>query len=103
VRIHDSEIQKAIFDLLRIDSEEAERRFGFLLDALRFGAPPHAGIALGLDRWVMMLAGNDNIREVIAFPKTQRAADLLSGAPSEVDEQQLLDLHIELSEPPAAE
>jgi len=100
VRIHDSEVQQMVFDLLKINSEEAEQRFGFLLEALRFGAPPHAGIALGLDRWVMLLAGNDNIREVIAFPKTQKAADMLTGAPSFVDDRQLRDLHIEISEPP---
>ena len=97
VRIHDSEVQQMVFDLLKINSEEAERRFGFLLEALRFGAPPHAGIALGLDRWVMLLAGNDNIREVIAFPKTQKAADMLTGAPSEVDDRQLRDLRIEVT------
>ena len=100
VRIHDSEVQQMVFDLLKINSEEAELRFGFLLEALRFGAPPHAGIALGLDRWVMLLAGNDNIREVIAFPKTQKAADMLTGAPATVDDRQLRDLHIEVSEPP---
>ncbi|MBL8809231.1 MAG: aspartate--tRNA ligase [Planctomycetaceae bacterium] len=100
VRIHDSEVQQMVFDLLKINSEEAERRFGFLLEALRFGAPPHAGIALGLDRWVMLLAGNDNIREVIAFPKTQKAADMLTGAPSGVDDRQLRDLHIDVVEPP---
>ncbi len=101
VRIHDSEVQQMVFDLLKINSEEAEKRFGFLLEALRFGAPPHAGIALGLDRWVMLLAGNDNIREVIAFPKTQKAADMLTGAPSGVDDRQLRDLHIDVVEPPA--
>ena len=96
VRIHDSEVQQTVFDLLNIKAEEAEERFGFLLEALRYGAPPHAGIALGLDRWVMLLAGNDNIREVVAFPKTQRASDLLSGAPAKVDEHQLKDLRIEI-------
>lgn len=100
VRIHDSEVQQMVFDLLKINSEEAERRFGFLLEALRYGAPPHAGIALGLDRWVMLLAGDENIRDVIAFPKTQKAADLLTGAPSSVDDRQLKDLHIDVVEPP---
>ncbi|MGE3317013.1 MAG: aspartate--tRNA ligase [Planctomycetaceae bacterium] len=99
VRIHDAGVQQQIFDLLGIASEEAERRFGFLLEALRYGAPPHAGIALGLDRWVMLFCGNDNIREVIAFPKTQKAADLLSGAPSTVDARQLRDLKIKVDLP----
>jgi aspartyl-tRNA synthetase len=90
-----------VFDLLNIKSEEAERRFGFLLEALRYGAPPHAGIALGLDRWVMLLAGDENIRDVIAFPKTQKAADMLTGAPAPVDDRQLKDLNIEVSELPA--
>lgn len=98
VRIHDSGVQQQVFDLLNIKEEEAEARFGFLLDALRYGAPPHAGVALGLDRWVMLMAGNDNIRDVVAFPKTQRASDLLSGAPAAVDEHQLKDLHIEVEE-----
>ena len=70
-----------------------------LLEALRYGAPPHAGIALGLDRWVMMFGGSDNIRDVIAFPKTQKASDLLTGAPSEVDRKQLRDLHIKIDAP----
>jgi aspartyl-tRNA synthetase len=100
VRIHDSEVQQMVFDLLKINPDEAERRFGFLLEALRYGAPPHAGVALGLDRWVMLLAGDENIRDVIAFPKTQKAADLLTGAPSAVDDRQLRDLHIEVVEPP---
>ena len=94
IRIHDSEVQQTVFDMLNISPEEAESRFGFLLQSLRYGAPPHGGIALGLDRWVMMLAGDDNIRDVIAFPKTQRASDLLSGAPAPVDEHQLKDLNI---------
>lgn len=98
VRIHDSLIQQTVFDLMNIEAEEAERRFGFLLEALRYGAPPHAGIALGLDRWVMLMAGDDNIRDVLAFPKTQRASDLLTGAPSVVDEHQLDDLHIQITE-----
>lgn len=98
VRIHDSKVQQQIFDLLNISEEEAESRFGFLLEALRYGAPPHAGIALGLDRWIMLLTGDDNIRDVIAFPKTQRASDLLSGAPSPVDAQQLRDLKLTVDE-----
>lgn len=94
IRIHDPATQQAVFDLLGIPADEAEQRFGFLLEALRYGAPPHGGIALGLDRWVMLFCGYDNIRDVIAFPKTQKAADLLTGAPSEVDARQLRDLHI---------
>jgi aspartyl-tRNA synthetase len=99
VRIHDSVVQQKVFDLLGIPAEEAEKRFSFLLEALRYGAPPHAGIALGLDRWVMLFAGFDNIRDVIAFPKTQKAADLLSGAPSTVDAKQLKDLSIKVDLP----
>ena len=99
VRIHDAATQQKVFSLLGIAPEEAEQRFGFLLEALRYGAPPHAGVALGLDRWVMLFCGNENIREVIAFPKTQKAADLLSGAPSTVDDKQLRDLRIKVDLP----
>ena len=88
-----------MFDFIGITPEVAQDRFGFLLDALSFGAPPHAGIALGLDRWVMMFLGNDNIREVIAFPKTQKAADQMTGAPADVDFKQLRDLHIKTDVP----
>lgn len=101
VRIHDPAIQQKIFDLLNITPEEAESRFGFLLQALRYGAPPHAGIALGLDRWVMMFTQSDNIRDVIAFPKTQKAADLMLDAPNTVDDRQLRDLHIKVDIAPA--
>ena len=99
VRVHDPLVQQRIFDLLGIPMEEAEKRFSFLLEALRFGAPPHAGVALGLDRWVMLFNACDNIRDVIAFPKTQKATDLLTGAPSEVDARQLRDLHIKIDVP----
>ena len=98
VRIHDPKVQQKIFNMMNINEEEAESRFGFLLEALRYGAPPHAGVALGLDRWVMLMAGDDNIRDVVAFPKTQRASDLLSGAPAPVDDHQLKDLRIEVQE-----
>jgi aspartyl-tRNA synthetase len=92
IRIHRPEVQQRVFSLLGIGPEQARKRFGFLLDALRYGAPPHGGIALGLDRWVMMLAGLNNIRDCIAFPKTQRAADLMTGAPAPVDPKQLKEL-----------
>ena len=97
IRNHDPALQQQVFDLLDIDPQQAAERFGFLMDALRFGAPPHGGIALGLDRWVMLFAGLSNIRDVIAFPKTQRAADLMTGAPSEVDARQLRELGIQVS------
>ncbi|QDT35712.1 aspartate--tRNA ligase [Stratiformator vulcanicus] len=96
VRIHDPKVQQQVFDLIGMSAEEAEKRFDFLLEALRYGAPPHAGIALGLDRWVMMFGDIPNIRDVIAFPKTQKASDLMSGAPGEVDTKQLKELHIKV-------
>jgi aspartyl-tRNA synthetase len=101
VRIHRQEMQSTVFDLLGIESEEAQRKFGFLLDALKFGAPPHGGIAFGLDRLAMLMAGADSIREVIAFPKTQTAADPLTDAPTEVSEAQLRELHVRVRVPQA--
>jgi aspartyl-tRNA synthetase len=96
IRIHRSDVQRRVFEALGFGQEEAEARFGFLLEAFRYGVPPHGGIAFGLDRTAMVLAGETNIREVIAFPKTQSGADLLTGAPAEVDEAQLGDLGIRL-------
>ncbi|SEG02032.1 aspartate--tRNA ligase [Marinobacterium lutimaris] len=100
VRIHDQAMQKAVFKVLGISDEEAEEKFGFLLNALKFGAPPHGGLAFGLDRLIMLMTGSSSIREVIAFPKTQSAACLLTDAPGEVSAAQLRDLNIKLRKAP---
>jgi aspartyl-tRNA synthetase len=103
VRIHQADIQAAVFRLLGIDDAEARDKFGFLLDALKYGCPPHGGIAFGLDRLVMLMSGAKSIRDVMAFPKTQTASCLLTQAPSPVSEAQLRELHIKLRKAPKQE
>ena len=94
VRIHRADIQSRVFKALGVSDEQAESRFGFLLGAFKYGAPPHAGFAFGIDRLVAIFAGEENIREVIAFPKTQSGADLMSGAPKGITARQIRDLHL---------
>ena len=96
IRIHNSAMQSAVFDLLGIGAEEAELKFGFLLEALRYGAPPHGGIAFGIDRIAALMAGTESIRDVIAFPKTTTAQCLMTGAPSPVPDKQLAEVHVQV-------
>jgi aspartyl-tRNA synthetase len=100
LRIYERDLQERVFEAIGLSSEEAHEKFGFLLEAFEYGTPPHGGIAYGLDRLAMLMAGEDSLREVIAFPKTQRAQDLMFGAPSGVAKKQLDELHVRSTLPP---
>ena len=102
IRIHDFNTQQQVFKALGIDEEEARAKFGFLLDALQYGAPPHGGLALGVDRIMMLLCGTDSIRDVIAFPKTQKQTDLMINAPDNIDGEQLTELALRIFNPDSA-
>jgi aspartyl-tRNA synthetase len=100
IRLHDPKVQAEVFAAMGISDEEARNKFGFLLDALRYGAPPHGGIAVGMDRLAMLLTGAESLRDVIPFPKTKTGTDLMTGAPGEVDEKQLREVHVRVVPPP---
>ena len=97
IRIHRRDVQKKVFEAIGLSDEEAQEKFGFMMNAFEYGAPPHGGLAFGLDRLIMIMAQRDSIRDVIAFPKTQSASDLMTQAPNDVDEKQLRELHIKTS------
>ena len=100
IRLHDPKVQAQVFKALGISDEEAQAKFGFLLDALKYGAPPHGGIALGMDRLAFLLTNAESLRDVIPFPKTKTGTDLMTGAPGDVDDKQLKELHVRPVPPP---